>query len=88
MESVRLKIYEHMTSVGEEILGVLENQSSVDVCHVKLDVRVFVLERLTAVAQFMYNLFQREMETLHIKLHTAGMTHTHTHTHCNVLTQL
>ena len=51
MESVRLKINEHMTSVGEEILCVLEKQQSVDVCGVKLDVRVFVLERLRVAAE-------------------------------------
>ena len=64
MESVRLKINEHMTSVGEEISCVLEKQRGVDVCSVKLNVRVFVLERLSAAAEFMCNLFQREIETL------------------------
>ena len=64
MESVRLKINEHMTSVGEEILCVLEKQQSVDVRGVKLDVRVFVLERLSVAAEVMCNLFQREIETL------------------------
>ena len=36
-----------------------------DVCSVKkqLNVRVFVLERLSAAADFMVNLFQRELET-------------------------
>ena len=64
MESVRLKINEHMTSVGEEILCVLEKQQCVvDVCSVRLNVRLFVLERLIAAAEFMCNLFQREMET-------------------------
>ena len=81
MESVRLKINELMTSVGEEILCVLEKQQSVDVCGVKLDVRVFVLERLSVAAEVMCNLFQREIETLHNRqLHTAGMSVTHTHT--------
>ena len=64
MESVRLKINEHMTSVGEEILCVVDKQPGVDVCSVTLNVRVFVLERLSAVGEFMFNLFQREMETL------------------------
>ena len=65
MESVRLKINEHMTSVGEEILCVLDKQQrGADVCCVKLDVRVFVLERLRAAVEVMCNLFQREMETL------------------------
>ena len=82
MESVRLKINEHMTSVGEEILCVLEKQQSVDVCRVKHDVRVFVLERLSAAAEVMCNLFQREIETLHnTQLHTAGMSVTHTTSH-------
>ena len=60
IECVRLKINEHMTSLGEEILCVLD----ADVCSVKLNVRVFVLERLSAAAQFMFDLFQREMGTL------------------------
>ena len=65
MESLRLKINEHMSSVGEEILCVLDKQQrGADVCSVKLHVRVFVLERLRAAAEFMCNLFQREMETL------------------------
>ena len=73
-----MKINEHMTTVGEEILCVLEKQQSVDVCRVKLDVRAFVLERLSVAAQFMCTLFQKEMETLHdVKLHTAGMCVTH-----------
>ena len=58
MESVRLKINEHMKSLGEEILCVWDKQQ------LKLDVRVFVLERLSAAAEFMCNLFQREMGTL------------------------
>ena len=58
MESVRLQISEHMTSVGEEMLSVLEEQQP------KLNVRVFVLERLGAAAEFMCNLFHTEMETL------------------------
>ena len=63
MESVRLKIHEHMTSVvGEEILCVLDKQQrgvkNLD------DVRVFVLERLSVAAEIMCNLFQREMEIL------------------------
>ena len=65
MESVRLQINEHMTSVGEEILCVLEEQQrGADVCSVKLSVRVYVLERLASAAEFMHNLFQREIETL------------------------
>ena len=65
MESVRLKINEHMASVGEEISCVLDKQQrGADVCSVKLNVRVFVLERLSAAADFICNLFQREMETL------------------------
>ena len=88
MESVRLKIHGHMTSVvGEEILCVLDKQQR----GVKKldDVRVFVLERLSVAAEWMCSLFQREMETLetllekqnklldvmlqpHIKLHRAG----------------
>ena len=83
MESVRLKINEHMTSVGEEILCVLEKQQSVDVCGVKLDVRVFVLERLRVASDFICSLFQREMETLHnTKLHTAGMCVLRAHRAC------
>ena len=58
MESVRLKINEHMASVGEELLCVLDKQQ------LELHVRVFVLERLGAAAEFMCNLFQREIETL------------------------
>ena len=89
MESVRLRINEHMMSVGEEILFALDKQQ------LKLDVRGFVLERLSAAAEFMCNLFQREIETLEtllekqnklldidfdmdIDLHTAGMSVTHT----------
>ena len=73
MESVRLSINEHMTSVGEEILCVLEKQQrGVDVCSVKLNVRVFVLERLSAAAEFMCNLFQREIETLETLLETQN----------------
>ena len=72
MECVRLKINEHMSSVGEEILCVLEKQQSVDVCSVKLDVRVFVLERLRAAAEFMCDLFQRETETLQTLLETQN----------------
>ena len=60
-ESVRRSINEQLTSVGEEILMVLAKQSGVH-C-VKL-VRVFVLERLSLAAEFMFNLFQREIETL------------------------
>ena len=70
MESIRLEINGHMTSVGEEILCVLEKHTSSDVCLV----RVFVLERLSAAAQLICSLFQREMETLHnTEIHTAGM---------------
>ena len=73
MESVRLSINEHMTSVGEEILFVLEKQQrGVDVCSVKLNVRVFVLERLHAAAQFMCDLLQREMEPLETLLETQS----------------
>ena len=92
MEYVRLKINEHITSVGEEILCVLDKQQ------LKLDVRVFVLERLSAAAEFMCNLFQRETETLEtllekqnklldidfdmdMDLHTAGMSVTHIKLH-------
>ena len=90
MESVRLKIHEHMTSVvGEEILCVLDKQQRA----VNLDdVRVFVLERLSVAAEWMCSLFQREMETLetllekHNKLldidFDAGMCVTHTTPHC------
>ena len=84
MESVRLRINEHMMSVGEEILFALDKQQ------LKLDVRGFVLERLSAAAEFICNLFQREIETLEtllekqnklldidfdmdIGLHTSGM---------------
>ena len=86
MESVRLKIHEHMTSVvGEDILCVLDKQQRA----VNLDdVRVFVLERLSVAAEWMCSLFQREMETLetllekHNKLldidFDAGMCVTHT----------
>ena len=86
IESVRRSINEQLTSVGEEILMVLEKQSGVH-C-VKL-VRVFVLERLSLAAEFMFNLFQREIETLdtllerrnklldlvlqpHVELHRTG----------------
>ena len=62
MESVRLSINDHLTSVGEEILVVVEKQSGV--CCVELNVRVFVLERLSLAAEFMFKLFQREIETL------------------------
>ena len=95
MESVRLKINEHMTSVGEDILYVLDKQQrGTDVCSVKLDVRVFVLERLSEVAQFLCDLFQREMEALTLleeqnkpldtdfdmdDLHTAGIYVCYTH---------
>lgn len=96
MESVRLKIHGHMTSVvGEDILCVLDKQQ-------RDDVRVFVLERLRVAAEWMCSLFHREMETLEtllekhnklldidfdmdIDLHTAGMCVTHTQhqtTHC------
>ena len=72
MDSVRLKINEHMRSVGEEILCVLDKQQQTgghDVCSVKkLNVRVFVLERLSVVAAFVCSLFQREMETLETEL--------------------
>ena len=88
IESVRLSINEQLTSVGEEILCVLEKQHRGDVCCVKL-VRKVVLERLSAAAELMFDLFQREMGTLetllerqnklldvmlqpHIKLHRAG----------------
>ena len=93
MESVRLKIHGHMTSVGEEILCVLDKALEDDVCSVTLNVRMFVLERLSAAGDFMFSLFQREMETLETLLEKhnklldidldAGMcvTHTHTHTH-------
>ena len=71
MEYVRLKINEHMTSVGEEILCVLDKQQ------LKLDVRVFVLERLSAAAEFMCNLFQREIETLETLLETQDHSEQH-----------
>ena len=62
MESVRLKINEQMASVGEEILCVLDKQQrGADVCSVKF-IRVFVLERLSAAAEYLCNLFQRETE--------------------------
>ena len=83
IESVRLKINEQLTSVGEEILMVLEKQHRGDVCSVKLNVREVVLERLSAAKELMFDLFQREIETLEtlletqnklldIKLHRAG----------------
>ena len=73
MESVQLKINEHMTAVGEEICSVLDTQQCVaGVCCVKLNVRVFVLERLSAAAAFMCNLFQREIETLETLLETQN----------------
>ena len=55
-----------MTSVGQQILCLLDSQQrGADVCCVKqLNVRVFVLERLSAAAEFMCNLFQREIDTL------------------------
>ena len=96
MESVRLKIYEHMTAVvGEDIVCVLEKHTtSGDVCRL----RVLVLERLSVAAEWMCSLFQKEMETLETQLekqnklldvdfdmdidqYTAGMCVTiHTHT--------
>ena len=92
METVRRSINEHMTSVGEEIVDtlcvLLQQQHNGDV----LNVKVFVLERLSVAAQWMCSLFQREMEKQHTKLHTlqhtAGWykyTHTHTHTHTHTL---
>ena len=45
MESARLKMKEHMALVGEEILCALDKQQ------LKFDVRVFVLERLSAAAE-------------------------------------
>ena len=66
MESVQLKIKEHMTSVGEDILFVLDRQQ------LKLDVRAFVVEHLSAAAEFMCNLFQRETETLQTLLETQN----------------
>ena len=90
MESLRLKIHGHMTSVGEEILCVLDKQQR----GVKKldDVRVFVLERLSVAAEWMCSLFQREMETLETLLEKynklldidfdAGMCDTHTTPHC------
>ena len=72
MESVRLSINEHMTSVGEEILLVLEKQRGDDFGGVKLNVRVFVLERLHAAAQFMYDFLRREMEPLETLLETQN----------------
>ena len=63
MESLRMKICEHMSSVAEEILCVLDKQQcGADVCSVKLHVSAVLLERLCAAAEFMFNLFQREME--------------------------
>ena len=72
MESVRLKINEHLSSVGEQILCVVDKQQrrAADVCSVELNIRVFVLERLSAVEEFICNLFQEEIETLR---NTAGM---------------
>ena len=58
MESLRLKINEHMTSVGEEILCVLDKQQ------LELHVRVFVLERLSAAAAWTFNLYLETLETL------------------------
>ena len=55
---LRLSINEHMTSVGEEIVCVLDNQQNVG------QQKRFVLERLGAAAGFIYDLVQREMETL------------------------
>ena len=78
MESVRLKINEHMTSVGEQILCVLDKQ--------QLDVRVFVLERLSLAAKFICSLLEpleTQLETqrklleidfdMDLNLHTAGL---------------
>ena len=61
MESVRLKIHGHMTSVvGEDILCVLEKHTtSSDVCRL----RVLVLERLIVAT-----LPEREMKTLDTQL--------------------
>ena len=67
MESVQLKIHEHMTSVvGEDILcfGLDKHTTSSDVCQL----RVLVLERLSVAAEWMCSLFQREMETLNTLL--------------------
>ena len=98
MESVRLKIHEHMTSVvGEDILCVLEKHTRSDVCRL----RVLVLERLSLAAEWMCSLFQREMEPLETQLekqnklldidfdvdidqYAAGMN-THRHTHYRLL---
>ena len=73
MECVRLKINEHMTSLGEEILCVLDKQQrGADVCSVEINVRVFVLERISAAAQVICDLFQREMEPLETLLETQS----------------
>ena len=58
---LRLSVSEHLTSVGEEILCVLEQQLNGDVGEV---VRVFVLERLSTAAGFVCTLFHRETKTL------------------------
>ena len=47
-----------------EILSVLDQQQGSVVCSGTLNVRVFVLERLSAASQFICDLFQREMEPL------------------------
>ena len=63
-------------SLGEEILCVLDKQQrGADVCSVS--VRVFVSERLSAAAQILCDLFQREMEPLETLLETQSKLQVH-----------
>ena len=72
MECVRVSINAQLSAAAEQILCVLDRQHAG--VAVELDVRVFVLERLSAVGEFICNLFLEEMETLrNTQLHTAGM---------------
>ena len=57
--ALRLKISEHMAAVGEEMVSVLLDKQQQQ----RLDVRAVVLERLSAAAEFLCQLFHREMET-------------------------
>ena len=76
MEALRLKINEHMTTLGEEIVCVLDKQQrGADVCSV--NVRVFVSERLSAAEELLCDLFQREMEPLETLLETQSKLQVH-----------
>ena len=74
MESVQLLINGHLTLVGEEILCFLENLRQRDVDVSSVTVREFVLERLSAAAEFIFKLLQRRdsKETLKTLLATQN----------------